>query len=124
MANRKGKVDSPTGSPKEQSPWSLPTEDTLAQSKAFEGTSRVCPSHLEKEDKFWALVLWSDETKLELFGHRRSAFVWRVPIVSRLTASDMHFCSMITYLFTMQSNFDVESSVVAYSFDPIMWKNE
>ncbi len=41
---------------------------TPAQSKAREGLSRVCPSS-SGGDVLRASVLWSDEAKLELFGH-------------------------------------------------------
>jgi len=34
-------------------------------------------AHLDKDPSFWSSVLWSDETKMELFGHRDVAFVWR-----------------------------------------------
>ncbi len=32
--------------------------------------------NLEKNDAYWKRVLWSDEIKLELFGHRDVAYVW------------------------------------------------
>ena len=34
-------------------------------------------AHLDKDPSFWSSVLWSDERKMELFGHRDVAFVWR-----------------------------------------------
>ena len=33
--------------------------------------------HRDKDQHFWSSVLWSDETKMELFGHRDVSFVWR-----------------------------------------------
>uniref|UniRef100_A0A3B4UQ54 Tc1-like transposase DDE domain-containing protein n=1 Tax=Seriola dumerili TaxID=41447 RepID=A0A3B4UQ54_SERDU len=33
--------------------------------------------HLDKEEDFWSSVLWSDETKIELFGHNDVSFIWR-----------------------------------------------
>ena len=33
--------------------------------------------HLGKDETFWRSVLWSDEMKMELFGHRDVAYVWR-----------------------------------------------
>ncbi|KAK3525993.1 hypothetical protein QTP70_011807 [Hemibagrus guttatus] len=33
-------------------------------------------AHLDKEEDFWSSVLWSDETKIELFGHNDVAFIW------------------------------------------------
>ncbi|KAK3522985.1 hypothetical protein QTP86_010494 [Hemibagrus guttatus] len=34
-------------------------------------------AHLDKEEDFWSSVLWSDETKIVLFGHNDVAFIWR-----------------------------------------------
>ena len=33
--------------------------------------------HLNDGYEFWSKVLWSDETKIELFGHADSCYVWR-----------------------------------------------
>ena len=33
--------------------------------------------HLNDGYEFWSKVLWSDETKIELFGHADSRYVWR-----------------------------------------------
>ena len=33
--------------------------------------------HKEKENSFWERVLWTDETKIELFGHYYRNHVWR-----------------------------------------------
>lgn len=33
--------------------------------------------YLDKEEGFWSSILWSDELKMELFGHRDVAYVWR-----------------------------------------------
>ena len=33
--------------------------------------------HKEKENSFWTRVLWTDETKIELFGHNYQNHVWR-----------------------------------------------
>ena len=33
--------------------------------------------HKEKENSFWKCVLWTDETKIELFGHNYRNHVWR-----------------------------------------------
>lgn len=33
--------------------------------------------HLDKEEVFWDRVLWSDETKIELFGHNDVKRIWR-----------------------------------------------
>ncbi|KAI4873138.1 hypothetical protein NFI96_031583 [Prochilodus magdalenae] len=34
-------------------------------------------AHLDKEEDFWCSVLWSDETKIELFGHNDVCTIWR-----------------------------------------------
>lgn len=33
--------------------------------------------NLEKDDTCWKCVIWSDEVKLEVFGHRDVAFIGR-----------------------------------------------
>lgn len=33
--------------------------------------------YLGKDDDFWKSVLWSDETKIKLFGHNHQLYVWR-----------------------------------------------
>lgn len=33
--------------------------------------------HMEKESVFWSRVLWTDETKIELFGHNNVSHVYR-----------------------------------------------
>ena len=34
-------------------------------------------SHLDKPDDYWNHILWSDETKIELFGRNENRYVWR-----------------------------------------------
>uniref|UniRef100_A0AAZ3QW21 Transposase n=1 Tax=Oncorhynchus tshawytscha TaxID=74940 RepID=A0AAZ3QW21_ONCTS len=34
-------------------------------------------AHGDKDQTFWRNVLWSDETKIELFGHNNHRYVWR-----------------------------------------------
>ena len=34
-------------------------------------------NYIEKPKKFWDSVLWTDETKLELFGHMDQRYIWR-----------------------------------------------
>ena len=38
---------------------------------------RFKTAHGDKDRTFWRTVLWSDETKLELFGHNDHLYVWR-----------------------------------------------
>ena len=35
------------------------------------------PAPGDKDRTFWRNVLWSDETKIELFGHNGHRYVWR-----------------------------------------------
>jgi hypothetical protein len=39
---------------------------------------RFATAHGDKDRTFWRNVLWSDETKIELFGHNDDRYVWRV----------------------------------------------
>jgi hypothetical protein len=34
-------------------------------------------AHGDKDHTFWRNVIWSDETKMELFGHNDHRYVWR-----------------------------------------------
>ena len=34
-------------------------------------------AHVDKENAFWKKVLWTDETKIELFSHNDVRYVWR-----------------------------------------------
>ena len=38
---------------------------------------RFATSHDDKDPTFWRNVLWSDETKIELFVHNDHRYVWR-----------------------------------------------
>uniref|UniRef100_A0AAZ3RMC9 Tc1-like transposase DDE domain-containing protein n=1 Tax=Oncorhynchus tshawytscha TaxID=74940 RepID=A0AAZ3RMC9_ONCTS len=38
---------------------------------------RFATPHGDKDYTFWRNVLWSDETKIELFGHNDHHYVWR-----------------------------------------------
>ncbi|KAI4881427.1 hypothetical protein NFI96_001440 [Prochilodus magdalenae] len=38
---------------------------------------RYAKAHLEKPALFWNKVLWTDETKIELFGHNKGRYAWR-----------------------------------------------
>ncbi|CDQ97894.1 unnamed protein product, partial [Oncorhynchus mykiss] len=38
---------------------------------------RFATAHGDKDRTFWRNVLWSDETKIELFGHNDHRYVWR-----------------------------------------------
>uniref|UniRef100_A0A8C4RKI3 Transposase Tc1-like domain-containing protein n=1 Tax=Erpetoichthys calabaricus TaxID=27687 RepID=A0A8C4RKI3_ERPCA len=34
-------------------------------------------AHVDKPDSLWNKVLWTDETKMELFGHNKKCFAWQ-----------------------------------------------
>uniref|UniRef100_A0A3Q3KMZ5 Tc1-like transposase DDE domain-containing protein n=1 Tax=Monopterus albus TaxID=43700 RepID=A0A3Q3KMZ5_MONAL len=38
---------------------------------------KYATGHLQKPDAFWKQVLWTDEVKIELFGHNQQRHVWR-----------------------------------------------
>ncbi|CDQ96990.1 unnamed protein product [Oncorhynchus mykiss] len=38
---------------------------------------RFATAHGDKDRTFWRNILWSDETKIELFGHNDHRYVWR-----------------------------------------------
>ncbi|KAI4898095.1 hypothetical protein NFI96_001758 [Prochilodus magdalenae] len=38
---------------------------------------RYAKAHLDKPASFWNKVLWTDETKIELFGHNNGRYAWR-----------------------------------------------
>lgn len=54
-----------------------PRKTPLLQKRHVQARLKYARSNIEKEEAYWERVLWSDETKLELFGHRDVAYVWR-----------------------------------------------
>jgi len=53
-----------------------PRKTPLLQKRHLQA-SLYAKDNLEKDYAYWRRVLWSDETKLELFGYRDVAYVWR-----------------------------------------------
>uniref|UniRef100_A0AAZ3S8D9 Transposase Tc1-like domain-containing protein n=1 Tax=Oncorhynchus tshawytscha TaxID=74940 RepID=A0AAZ3S8D9_ONCTS len=49
----------------------------LLQNRHKKATIRFTTAHGDKDRTFWRNVLWSDETKIELFGHNYHRYVWR-----------------------------------------------
>uniref|UniRef100_A0A674C7G8 Paired domain-containing protein n=1 Tax=Salmo trutta TaxID=8032 RepID=A0A674C7G8_SALTR len=47
------------------------------QNRHKKARQRFATAHGDKDHTFWRNVLWSDETKLELFGHNDHCYVWR-----------------------------------------------
>jgi hypothetical protein len=49
----------------------------LLQNHHKKARLRFATAHEDKDLTFWRNVLWSDETKIELFGHNDHRYVWR-----------------------------------------------
>ena len=49
----------------------------LLQNRHKKARLRFATAHGDKDRTFWRNVLWSDETKIELFGHNDHCYVWR-----------------------------------------------
>lgn len=49
----------------------------LLTTRHKKGRLQYAQNHLSKPQKFWDTVLWTDETKLELFGTMDHRYVWR-----------------------------------------------
>ncbi|CDQ60185.1 unnamed protein product [Oncorhynchus mykiss] len=49
----------------------------LLQNRHKKARLRFATAHGDKDRTFWRNVLWSDETKIELFGHNDHRYVWR-----------------------------------------------
>ena len=54
-----------------------PRRTPLLKKRHVQARIEYAKRHLDKDETFWKSVLWSDETKLELFGHNDVAYVWR-----------------------------------------------
>ncbi len=50
---------------------------TPCWTKACWGSVKVCEEHLEKPVDYWETIVWSDESKIELFGSHSTHHVWR-----------------------------------------------
>ena len=61
----------------------------LLQNRHKKARLRFATAHGDKDHTFWRNVLWSDETKIELFGHSDHRCVWmnRGNLASRRTPS-------------------------------------
>lgn len=54
-----------------------PRKTPLLKKRHLQARLKFARGNLEKNNEYWKRILWSDETKLELFGHRDVAYVWR-----------------------------------------------
>lgn len=54
-----------------------PRKPPLLRKRHLQARLQYARDNREKDYSYWKHVLWSDETKLKLFGHRDSAYVWR-----------------------------------------------
>jgi len=54
-----------------------PRKTPLLKTRHLKARLKFANDFLEKPTLFWQSVLWSDETKLELFGHNDRTSVWR-----------------------------------------------
>ena len=59
-----------------------PEESNYFQSKNKMAHFEFVKRHVGDSQNIWRKVLWSDETKIELFGHQRKRYVWRKPNTS------------------------------------------
>jgi hypothetical protein len=49
----------------------------LLQNRHKKNRLEFATAHGDKDRTFWRNVLWSDETKIELFGHNDHRYIWR-----------------------------------------------
>ena len=56
----------------------LARKKPLLQNRHKKARLWFATAHGDKDRTFWRNVLWSDETKIELFGHNDHRYVWRL----------------------------------------------
>ena len=54
-----------------------PRRTPLLTTRNIKSQLEYARRNLDKTTEFWETVLWTDETKLELFGHMDQRYVWR-----------------------------------------------
>ena len=54
-----------------------PRKTPLLKNRHLKARVAFAKRHLQHDSNFWKNVVWSDETKLELFGHMDAQYVWR-----------------------------------------------
>ncbi len=53
---------------KNRHPWESSKAKAIADQKEHKVSSHICQKYLDYPQDFWANILWTDETKVELFG--------------------------------------------------------
>ena len=51
----------------------------LLSKKNVAARLQFAKQHVDKPQQFWDKILWTDESKIELFGHVKGRYVWRKP---------------------------------------------
>lgn len=54
-----------------------PRKTPLLKKNHLKARLAFARDHMQQDSSFWSTILWSDETKLELFGHMDAEYVWR-----------------------------------------------
>ena len=54
-----------------------PRKTPLLKKNHLDARIKYAKEHINKDSSFWKRILWSDETKLELFGHSSQQYVYR-----------------------------------------------
>lgn len=54
-----------------------PRKTPLHKKRHLEARLKFAKAHLTKDPAFFESILWSDETKMELFGHNDQRYIWR-----------------------------------------------
>ena len=54
-----------------------PRKTPLLRKRHLKARLAFARGHMKEDPSFWSTILWSDETKLELFGHMDAEYVWR-----------------------------------------------
>ncbi len=53
------------------------TKEASPKAQAQKSPPRVCQAHADKDEDYWDSILWSDETKINVFGTDGFKTVWR-----------------------------------------------
>ena len=93
----------------------LARKKPLLQNRHKKARLRFANAHGDKDRTFWRNVLWSDETKIELFGHNDHHYVWRKKADAckpkNTIATVVHF----TQLMASETSQDISQEVKAWS---------